>query len=123
MDPDLVQADRLARALDMTLAGLFAELERGPDDGGGGLDRSRARGGRLPPVPGAGVDRAPPPARAAAGDVRAGEVRDLTRAGDPAHGAARSATALLEERSDLATNALAAQIRTTAVDPLRGTAT
>ena len=29
-------AFRLARALDLTLAGLFAELERGPRDGGGG---------------------------------------------------------------------------------------
>jgi len=32
--PSIVQADRLARALDTTLAGMFAEVER--DDGSNG---------------------------------------------------------------------------------------
>jgi hypothetical protein len=30
--PSIVQADRLARALGLTLADLFAELERGPNE-------------------------------------------------------------------------------------------
>ena len=34
--PSIVAADRLAQALDMTLAGLFAELDRGPDELEGG---------------------------------------------------------------------------------------
>ena len=34
--PSIVAADRLARALDTTLAGLFAELEQGSDGPDGG---------------------------------------------------------------------------------------
>ena len=34
--PSIVAADRLARALDTNLAGMFEELERGPDEPVGG---------------------------------------------------------------------------------------